>query len=371
MSYATVRFNKQDRPGFYKDLRKNVNAYFKESGTSMTGNSRMKIKTVFMLLLYLLPLSALAIGWTSSLPLMYGMWILMGFGMVGIGASVMHDANHGSYSKKKRINQVLGYVVNLVGGYHVTWKVQHNVLHHTFTNVDGFDEDIENALFRFSPHSKNKLLYRFQAFYAPILYATMTIYWFLAKDPIQVKSYGDRGLLKSQGRTPRTAWLELLGTKLGYIGLTLVLPILMLPFPWWQTGLGFIGMHAIAGFSLSLIFQPAHVVNEVEFYKPDGSGHIDNSWAIHQFQTTANYGQSKALNWFIGGLDHQIEHHLFPNICHIHYRNIAPIVKDLASRYNVPYHEHKSFFEAIRSHFILLHRLGTGRFNSGIRVAPV
>jgi linoleoyl-CoA desaturase len=293
----------------------------------------------------------------------------MGFGMVGIGTSIMHDANHGSYSKKKRVNSILGYLVNLVGGYHVTWKVQHNVLHHSFTNVHGFDEDIENAVFRFSPHSENKKFYRLQAFYAPFFYSIMTIYWFLVKDPIQVKTYGDRGLLKSQGRSVKGAWTELIGLKLGYIAVTLLLPLLMLPFPWWLTFIGFLSMHLIAGLSLPLIFQPAHVINEVEFYRPDGSGHVENSWAIHQFETTANYGRSRFLNWFIGGLDHQIEHHLFPNICHVHYRHISPIVQDLARSYEVPYHQHPSFFAAIRSHFKLLHRLGQGSFRSGIRLA--
>ncbi len=370
MSFATVRFNKKDRPGFYKELRKNVNAYFKERGKAPTATKGMKFKTVFMLTLYVAPLTILLGGSGNSLLLMYLMWALMGLGMVGIGTAVMHDANHGSYSKKKKINSFLGYLVNLVGGYHVTWKIQHNVLHHSFTNVEGFDEDIENAMFRFSPNSSKKKLYKLQAFYAPIFYGIMTLYWLLVKDLIQVKNYGDRGLLKTQGRSPLTAWTELLSLKAGYLTLTLLLPVLLLPFPWWQTFIGFLSMHFIAGLSLSLIFQPAHVISDVDFYRPGPKGLVDNNWAVHQFQTTANYARgSRALSWFIGGLDHQIEHHLFPNICHVHYRKIAPIVQEIATRYQVPYHEHRTFIGAIRSHFKMLHLLGTGRYKNGVTLA--
>lgn len=370
MAYSTIRFNKKDRPDFYKELRKKVNAYFKETGTPRTANARMKVKTVFMLLLYLSPLALLLSGVIDSLLLMFLMWTLMGFGMVGIGTSIMHDANHGSYSKKKGVNETLGYLVNLIGGYHVNWKIQHNVLHHSFTNVEGFDEDIENALFRFSPNSERKKLYRFQAFYAPILYGIMTLYWVLGKDLIQLKGYAKRGLLKSQGRNAWTAMTEMSLTKVVYLALTLFLPMLFLPFPWWQTFLGFISMHFLAGLFLSLIFQPAHVITDVDFYVPDANGTIENNWAIHQFRTTSNFARgSKVFSWFIGGLDHQVEHHLFPNICHVHYGKIAPILKETARNYQVPYHEHKTFFGAIRSHFRMLHRLGTATFKPDLKVA--
>ncbi|MFB6258912.1 MAG: fatty acid desaturase [Flavobacteriales bacterium] len=369
MSISTIRFNKQDRPGFYKELRKKVNAYFKENGKAKTANTRMKVKTAFMLLLYTLPLVLLLSGVIGSLLIMFLMWGLMGLGMVGIGTSIMHDANHGSYSKKQGVNKTLGYLVNLVGGYHVNWKIQHNVLHHTFTNVEGFDEDIENAMFRFSPNADRKRIYRFQAFYAPILYGIMTLYWLLGKDPIQLKGYADRDLLKTQGRNLWTALTEMSLNKVAYLGLTLLLPMLLLPFPWWQTLLGFLSMHFIAGLFLSLIFQPAHVITDVDFYVPDSKGGIENDWAVHQFKTTANFARgSKAFSWFIGGLDQQVEHHLFPNICHVHYRKIAPIVKEIAKNYEVPYYEHKTFFGAIGGHFRMLHSLGKGSFTYDLKL---
>jgi linoleoyl-CoA desaturase len=367
----SIQFNKKDRPEFYKELRKRVNAYFKENDKPRTATPGMKLKTAFMLLLYLGPLTMLLVGPIGSLWSMFLMWGLMGLGMVGIGTAIMHDANHGSYSKKKRVNQSLGYLLNLVGGYHINWKIQHNVLHHTFTNIEGFDEDIENAMFRFSPQSRNKKLYRFQAFYAPFLYGIMTIYWILGKDLIQLKEYGERGLLKSQGRSFRGALLEMSANKVGYLLLTLFLPITLLPFPWWQTFMGFLSMHFFGGLFLSLIFQPAHVISDVDFYVPDANNSIENNWAVHQMRTTANYSRgSRFFSWFIGGLDHQIEHHLFPNICHVHYQKLAPIVQELAQRHEIPYYQHRTFLGAVRRHFLTLHRLGKGTFPTGLRVAP-
>ncbi len=370
MPKSSIRFNKKDRPEFYKQLRKKVNAHFKENDTPLTANTGMKVKTGFMLLLYSAPLFLLATGFIGNIYLMYGLWAIMSFGMVGIGTSVMHDANHGSYSKKKKVNETLSYSLNLLGAYHLNWRIQHNVLHHSFTNIQGHDEDIENALFRFSPFSERKWIYRFQAFYAPIFYGIMTLYWVLVKDFVQLKGYASRGLLKAQGRTYKQALSEMLLIKFLYFGVTLLLPILLLPFPWWQPLLGFLGMHFLTGMMLSLIFQPAHVIDDVDFYQPEPDQNMENNWAIHQFRTTANYARgSRAFSWFIGGLDHQIEHHLFPNICHVHYRKIAPIVKNIAEQYQVPYHEHRTFFGAISSHFRMLHQLGTGTYRPNIRLA--
>ncbi|MGB5978073.1 MAG: fatty acid desaturase, partial [Cyclobacteriaceae bacterium] len=150
-----VRFNNQDQPEFFTELRKKVNGYFKENGISKYANTNMKIKTAFMLALYFVPLLVLVTGLVSSFWPMLLMWVLMGFGMSGIGTSIMHDANHGSYSKNQSVNSFLGYMVNFIGGYHVNWKIQHNVLHHSFTNVHGHDEDITNAVMRFSPDQEH------------------------------------------------------------------------------------------------------------------------------------------------------------------------------------------------------------------------
>lgn len=364
MKASGVKFNTRNQPEFFLELRKRVNQYFEDHNISRYGNFNMKLKSAFMLCLYFIPLILMITGFVSSLwPVMF-LWILMGFGMSGIGLSIMHDANHGSYSRNKKVNNVMGFLLNFIGGYHVNWKIQHNVLHHSFTNIDGFDEDIDQAIMRFSPHQPRKKFFRFQVFYAPFLYGIMTIYWLIAKDFLQLFRYNRENLLAGQGLTLKKAATQIVFHKSWYLVLTLILPILALSLPWWQMLLGFLAMHFISGLILALIFQPAHVIEETDFFIPEDNGSVENNWAIHQLKTTANFAnRSRLFSWFIGGLNYQIEHHLFPNICHVHYRKISAIVKETALEFGLPYHQHRTFIGALKSHFTLLHHLGTGKYD--------
>ena len=364
MSVPFVKFNTADRPEFYKELSKRVNLHFKENSISKHANNNMKVKTAFMLFLYFTPLVLMVTGVVAGTWPVLLMWAIMGFGMSGIGLSIMHDANHGSYSKNQNVNKVLGFMLNFIGGYHINWKIQHNVLHHSFTNIDGFDEDIDKPVMRFSPNQNRKAIFKFQLFYAPFLYGLMTIFWLFVKDFDQLNKYNKKDLLAGQGLTLRKAMLHVLFNKLWYLALFVALPLITVAVPWWQTMLGFVLMHFICGLILAFIFQPAHVVEGTDFYVTDDTGSVKNNWAIHQLRTTSNYANKSVIfSWFVGGLNHQIEHHLFPNICHIHYKNISPIVKETALEYDLPYHQHPTFFGALKSHFTLLHNLGTGKYD--------
>ena len=364
MNENFVRFTNKNQPEFFNELNKKVNNYFKENNLSKHANLNMKFKTVFMLSLYIIPFVLLLTGVAATGAMALLMWVLMGLGMSGIGLSIMHDANHGSYSKHKRINRALGLVINFVGAYHVNWKIQHNVLHHSYTNIDGHDEDIEQGVFRMSPNQERKPIFRFQAFYAPFLYGFMTIYWFVVKDFEQLFRYHKKNLLATQGQTFRSALMQILFHKSWYLFLFLILPLAVVNLPWWHIILGFLIMHFISGLLLALIFQPAHVIEDTHFYLADSNGTMENNWAIHQMHTTSNFANgSRLFSWFIGGLNYQIEHHLFPHICHVHYRKLSVIVKDTAEKYNVPYFQHKTFAGALRSHFSLLHQLGTGKYD--------
>lgn len=364
MSKNRVRFNRQDRPEFFKVLRKRVNQHFKDNNISRHANLDMKLKTAFMLSLYIIPLIILLSGTITTFWPMIGIWVLMGLGMAGIGLSVMHDANHGSYSHNSKVNKAIGYVINLIGGYHANWRIQHNVLHHSFTNVHGFDEDIDKGVMRFSPDQDPKPIFRFQAYYAPFLYGLMVFYWLFIKDFELLIRYHKKNLLGTQGLTFGKALFGILFNKTWYIILTLVLPLMILDLPWHQVLGGFFLMQFICGLILALIFQPAHVIEETNFFKTDDQGSVENNWAIHQMLTTSNFANgSKYFSWFIGGLNYQIEHHLFPNICHVHYKDISSIVKATAKEFDVPYYEHKTFFGAVKSHFSLLDQLGTGKYD--------
>lgn len=356
-----IRFNTKDRPDFHKVLRKRVNKHFKDNNISKYANSAMVFKTVFMVSLYLIPfILMLTLFQNSNLGVLL-MFFLMSLGMSGIGLSVMHDANHGAYSKNQKVNKWIGYLLILLGGSDLNWRIQHNVLHHTYTNIEDYDEDIETQVFRMSPTQEHKPLHRFQAYYATFFYALMTFYWLVSKDVEGAFRYNKKDLLKGQGFTLKSALISIILQKIVYISVFIVLPILVLNV---STGLvigGFLMMHAISGIILAYVFQPAHVIEETDFYVPDENLSVESNWAIHQLRTTSDFAQnSKLFSWYVGGLNYQVEHHLFPNICHVHYKDIAGIVKETAEEYGVPYHSHPTFYAALKSHFSILNRLGKG-----------
>jgi linoleoyl-CoA desaturase len=345
---------------FVATLNKRVNGYFKTGGIGRHGNGQMVFKTVFMFMLYFVPyILILTTTITGAFGLM-GMVVLMALGLAGIGLSVMHDANHGAYSKRTWVNNSIGYSLNLVGANAFNWKLQHNVLHHSYTNVHEEDEDISpRGALRLTPHSDWKKMHKYQFIYAWFLYGLMTIVWLFFKDYSRLYKYQKNGLLLSQKGNAVKEWMILLATKVFYIGYAFVLPLVLTPLLWWQIAIGLVTMHYIAGFILAIIFQPAHVIEGSEFPLPDETRTLEHNWAVHQLMTTTNFGNnSRWFSWYVGGLNFQIEHHLFPNICHVHYHKIAAIVKSTAHEFGLPYKTSKTFFSALSGHARLLRQLG-------------
>lgn len=361
MTYKPVKFSRTKDKEFFNILRSRVKAYFKENEISSYGNARMIWKTIAMILIYMVPyVLILTDVFAGQTWVLMGLWFMMGIGMAGIGMGVMHDANHGSYSKNKKVNKYVGWIIFLVGGSDINWQIQHNVLHHSFTNIDGLDEDIAPAkVLRFSPHQKRYKIHRLQHVYAWFFYSLMTIFWATAKDFKQLISFRKKGLTKSQKKSFTRLMVELSISKLFYYAYIIVLPLLLTSISWWMLLIYFMVMHFTAGFILASIFQTAHVVPDTEFPLPDEKGSMENNWAIHQLLTTANFSpKSKIMSWFVGGLNFQIEHHLFPNICHVHYKKISKIVKETAQEFNLPYYSKPTFVEAFISHARMLRDLG-------------
>lgn len=360
MQRSDIKFPKTKDVEIAKELKARVRQYFKEKNISRYGNGTMFIKSLVMLALYLLPYGIMMSGIVTHPLAVLGLWVMMGIGVSGIGLSIMHDANHGAYSKNKRLNTLMCYMLNLVGGDSGNWRIQHNILHHTYTNIEGIDEDISPAKFlRFSPHKKLIKAHRFQFLYAWFFYGLMTLSWVIMKDIRQLVSYNRRGLLSIHNKSFGRLITEVVLTKVIYLAYVLVLPILVLSVPVWVTIVGFIIMHFVAGFILGIIFQPAHVVPAAEYPLPDTDGIMDNNWTIHQLMTTTNFAPGGTIfSWFVGGLNYQIEHHLFPNVCHVHYRKISPIVRQTAEEFGLPYHSEPTFLGAVWNHGKMLYRLG-------------
>lgn len=367
MNISNITFSKSHNVDFYKTLQQRVRAYFKDNNKSKHANTNMVIKTVFMIALYLVPFMTI-VSFAESTWLIMCMWILTGFGMAGVGLSIMHDANHGAYSKKQWVNRMLGLLLNTLGGSDVNWRIQHNVLHHTYTNVTGMDEDINpGKVMRFSPHAERYSMHKFQHFYAWFFYGFMTLMWCTVKDYRQAIRYKRMDLMKTQNISFSRLMVEIVITKVLYFGVFMVLPLIFSPMAWWGTVLCFLLMHFIAGLVLAMIFQPAHVVPSSNYPVPDESGNIEADWAVSQLYNTANFApKAKILSWYVGGLNFQIEHHLFPNICHVHYNKLSKIVADTAREFNLPYVSQKTFYGALKAHTIMLRDLGRYDLAPGI-----
>lgn len=352
------------QPEFYATLSQRVNNYFKTSNISRNANMAMVVKTIVMLLLYFVPYGIGISGIVSSYGVYLILCLIMGVGIGGIGLSIMHDACHGSYSTKAWVNNMLGFSLNVIGGNAFNWKVQHNVLHHTYTNIYDVDEDISpRGALRMAPDSPWKPFHRFQFVYAWFLYGLMTIVWVFGKDFGRLMKYQRDGMVRKQKTNIYKEWAILIVSKVLYLTYVLVLPIMLLPFTVGQIILGFVLMHYLAGFIMAVVFQPAHVVEGTSYFTPDSEGNLENSWAVHQLHTTTNYAtENRWLSWYVGGLNFQVEHHLFPNVCHVHYRALSDIVRKTAQEFGVPYKAKKTFWDAMVAHRRLLQQLGQPEF---------
>ncbi len=359
MSEKTPSFASQNQLVFYSTLRQRINEHFSKNNLEKTGNSSLYIKAAVLLSLYIVPY-ILIFALDLNIALTIVAYILMGIGMAGVGFNVMHDANHGSISNKPWVNELFSYSMDMVGGNAVTWKIQHNVLHHTYTNVYGHDEDIHDKPFlRLAPDGKWSKIHKFQHYYAVILYGLATLSWLTVKDFRAIGNYEKQGLLSKIGAKARNVYANLVISKVIYFAIFIGLPLLIGHHSFYIYLIGFFAMHFVAGLITTTVFQLAHVVEHTDYFQPDSDNEIENSWAVHQLMTTCNFAKKNhLLSWYVGGLNYQVEHHLFPNISHVHYGDIAPIVKQTAKDFKIPYHEIDTFWSAVKSHWGMLKKLG-------------
>lgn len=353
-----VKFKSGEDLRFFHTLRSRVDAYFQERQLSKNANTTMVVKTVVFVGAYVLPFVAMLIFPMSFFIAML-LWLLMGWAKAGVGMSVMHDANHGAYSSNEKVNKAIGYVVNAIGGISANWKIQHNVIHHTYTNITGVDEDIDtDSIMRFSPHDDHKHIHKGQWWYAFFFYGISTLHWAVLKDFRQYYLYHKRGFLKKDKSRRSLLLTRLIAAKAVYFFVFFGVPALA-GVPFLQTLIGFLIMHVTSGIILSVVFQLAHTVEDTEFPLPDKTGNMQDAWAVHQLRTTMNFAcKNKLISWYVGGLNFQVEHHLFSKICHVHYPAIAPIVKKTAMEFGIPYLEKKTFGSAFLSHVRHLRTLG-------------
>ena len=351
---AKVSFNNTQRI-FYPSLKKSVDQYFIANGVKKTGNWKLYLKTLILVPLALVVYTFLLVGNYSALSGI-ALSFLLGLALVSIAFNVMHDACHGSYSSKKWVNNLMSYTMNALGSNSFIWKIKHNVVHHTYTNVDGIDDDIaKNPALRMAPTQRWVAAHRFQHIYMFVLYALSTILWLLFTDFI--KYFNKKVVVTEMKMTTRDHIIFWVSKSL-YLVFYAVIPILFVGWSAWLTA--FLIVHVTMGTILSIVFQLAHVVEKTNFiFAGEEAKVIDAEWAVHELQTTANFApRNKIISWFVGGLNYQVEHHLFPRISHVHYPAISTIVRAECRKFNIPYHYYSKMSEAVASHVRVMKRLG-------------
>lgn len=349
-----VSFPRSAHP-FYPELKKAVDQYFVSQNMKKTGNWKLHLKTLVLIPLALVIYSFLLAG-TYTAAAGVALSVLLGITLVSIAFNIMHDACHGAYSSRKWVNELLGLTMNALGSNAYIWKIKHNIVHHTYTNIDGVDDDIaKSPVLRHCPTQKWVAAHRYQHIYMFGLYALSTLFWVFLTDMIK---YFSRKIIVTDMKLTPAEHLIFWGSKLLYLFFYIVLPVMVLGWQAWLVG--YLLVNVTMGLALSIVFQLAHVVDKTAFAEAGPEAKVmDQEWALHEVYTTANFApNNKALSWFVGGLNYQVEHHLFPRISHVHYPAISRLVRAACERHGLPYHSYTGFWPAFVSHVQVMKKLG-------------
>ena len=332
---SKITFNNKNNE-FYQSLKASVDEYFTQHKLKRTGDWRLFSKTFILVGASLLFYGLLMLVKMDALPALL-LCAALGFSLSCIGFSVMHDANHGSYSPNTTLNDALGLSLNALGASSYFWKQKHNIIHHTYTNVDGIDDDIaKSPIIRQCESQKWVPAHKVQHIYLPFVYSLSTIFWIYIMD---FTKYFSRKIYTTEAwKMTAKNHIIFWATKIYYVTVFIVLPIMVWGWQGWL--IGYLLMNVVMGLVLSLVFQLAHVVENTEFEHIglDETKHIESAWAEFQIKTTSNFAMNnKLISWCVGGLNFQVEHHLFPKISHIHYPALSKIVQQKCAEFNLPY----------------------------------
>ena len=341
---------------FHIELKKRINEYFESTGKSLVGNSRLYTKAIVLVVSFV-ALYVHLVFFTPAVIWAVLECVLLGIVVAGIGFNIMHDGAHGSFSKYKWLNNVAASSLNVLGGSSFMWNMKHNVIHHAYTNIDGVDDDIDiQPWLRMSTTQPKLAMHRYQHIYFWLLYSLLYILWvfYLDYNKYFKGKIGQMPLKKMTLTDHIIFWTF----KIFYLVLFIVIPIYTVGVT--ATIIGFLTFSIVAGFVISIVFQLAHTVEHTHFPMPEEvTGKLEDEWAIHQLKTTANFAPgNKFISWLVGGLNFQIEHHLFPKISHIHYAQLRKIIKEACEEYGITYIEYPKMRQAVVSHVTFLKQMG-------------
>lgn len=350
----TVKFKSTNNENlFFAELKQEVSLYFLNNNVGQKGNKEMIFKCTFWLLIW-------AGSWGLVIVFKEIFWLAFGMGMIHMFSHVMiafnitHDANHFAMFKGKRLNIFFGYLVELLGCNRRLWILAHNEEHHTFVNIYEHDNSVEGQkILRLCPQDKWLKHHKFQWLYAPLIYGITTLNYVTLRDIKMLFRYAS----KSKVRVTFPLLVEFVFFKAFYYCYIFILPVFLFDVNPILILSYFLVGHFICGIFLAFIFLIGHLTEDTAF-----PGLINNSiyknWAVHVVNTTGDYAsKNRFMQWFVGGINLHVVHHLFPKICHVHYKNISPIIKDVVIRHGYIYREIPTFWAALKSHFLLLKSL--------------
>lgn len=344
---------------FLQTLRNRANNYFTENRISKYANGLIVFKTIFFFSLFFLSyLLFISNQFSPLVTLLFA--VVCGLSSIFILFNISHDASHNALFSNKKINKLLTYTFNLIGGSGYMWNITHDKIHHTYPNVIDIDADLNQSkpFFRVAPGMVKLRIHRFQHYYAPFIYGFYTLYLTFIKDfqDIGIIKKKDSPLLKIQHHW--SEYIILIVSKAVYFTYTLILPLVLLDFSWWKIIIGYLIVNVLMSLLLLGVQLPLHINSESSFAAVDDDNKIHNSWVIHTLENTTDYlAQSKVANFLFGGLNAHSIHHLFDGICHVHYPKLSAILEETAIEFGVVY-RNVSMWQAIKSHFSLLKKLG-------------
>ena len=349
-----VKFRPSKKSTLPEDLRKEVNNYFVNNKVSQFGNTEMIIKLILWLLLWVVTYITIILTKDNFFLCVVCGFIHM-FTHVGIAFNITHDANHDAVFKSKKWNAFFGYFIELLGVNRNLWILSHNQEHHTYINILPHDNNIEGyKILRLTPEDKWYKHHKYQWLYAPFIYGLSTINYATLRDFKMIGKYAKASKVKLSP----AFFAEFIFFKILYYAYLFIIPIFVFKVSVWIVLTYFLIGHFVNGLFLALIFVTGHLT-ENTLYPEVTENNVDNNWSSHVIQTTGDYAvKLPFLQWLVGGINLHVAHHLFPRICHVHYKDISPVIKNVAEKHGLTYREIPGLFGALKSHFMLLKQLG-------------
>jgi linoleoyl-CoA desaturase len=347
------------RKSVWQAVKERADAYFARTGKSRGADALLWVKVIFYAGIaeaaYVMTLWG---GFDVAGTLVCA--ILFGIASILLAINVGHEAAHNALAPWPWANRVLhAYAFSVIGVDPYLWRLRHTRSHHVFPNVNECDIDIDsNAFVRLSPNHPRRLYQRYQHIYALFLYLLVGAHAALVQD-FDYLFKRDLANMRNIKHSPQQYALFFV-RKAFYVSLVFVVPMMVLPFPWWQVLIGYFIMSAVGSLIFIAFLIGTHFADTTEFPQVSADGRLPHNFATHALVTSLDWHPtSRVAQWVAGGANAHVAHHLFPHVSHAHYVPLTRIIQDAAKEFGMPYRQ-STFIGMICAHFRFLKQKGEG-----------